>query len=154
MKYHGRGLGATLVVIACAQAQAAPSQCSGTQHVDAVTRAYLPPGFVQVQSRMVQTDGHVTQLRRYQAQGQSQLRLGGVHFSTLASIGGCTIGFIRLAPSLATREPLTQEEALTIAGRFLRIHAPDLLADYTLHSVKAYSENFQVSGPGDKPCTA
>lgn len=148
MKYHGIGLGAPLLATVCAQAQAAPLQCSGMQHVDAVTRAYLPRGFVQVQSRVVQTNGRATQLRRYQAQEQSQPRLGGAHFSTLANAGGCVIGFIRLTPNLVTRESLTQEEALTIARRFLRIHVPDLLADHT-----ALGQDVQRGFSGRRPET-
>lgn len=137
-------LGAVLMTLCSAGAYAAPAHCSGGQGVAALTRAYLPPGYVRSDNRAVHADGVRLQLTRYQP-AASPVQYGSAHFSVLANAGGCVMGFIRLAGN-AQGEPPARDEARAITERFLSHYAPDLLADYSLHSVGSQQYTVRVNG--------
>ncbi|MDO5639881.1 MAG: hypothetical protein Q4G28_08440 [Neisseria sp.] len=107
---------------------------------------YLPQGYDEVSRREVKADGETLQWVRYQPRGQTQMQLGGEHFSTVATPEGCLKGFAWMgAPLLGGTLP-DKAAAEAEAERFLRRYAPDLADNKEVHWVDRHDEPLLVNG--------
>ncbi|RWI50306.1 MAG: hypothetical protein EOR16_30895 [Mesorhizobium sp.] len=100
----------------------------------------MPPNYVQARDAEVVVDGSSAQLVRFVRADGRNAGLGGEHFSALVDSSGTLRGFTRMDLALHGGPLPDEQEARTIAMRFLSAHAPDLLPNLQISFIAPHHE--------------
>ncbi|MFD9901795.1 hypothetical protein [Mesorhizobium sp. NPDC059025] len=106
----------------------------------------IPAGYGRVRDADIAVDGSPARLIRYERRDGRNPGLGGEHFSVVVDLSGKLKGFTRMDMALRDGTLPSQEEARTIAMRFLSSHAPDLLPNLRISFIAPHDEQVRVEG--------
>lgn len=131
---------------AMAQANSPAAQQDMSGRAAGLEALPFPPGYREVGAGEVAIDGGKARLVRYERADGRNSGLGGEHFSTVTDPSGKLKGFTRMDLSLREGELPGEEEAQSIAMRFLGTHAPDLLPGLRISFIAPHEETVESDG--------